>query len=350
MGFSDFLCEGKGQTILPPYPSLLQVHDFLSRFSEDTGVINSIRFNHRVTSICKRPDGQGLGKWQLQFNDSDVSRENFDALIFCNGRHSTPAIPTISGIEEFQGKIIHSLCYRNPEMFKKQKIAVLGTGPSGEDISRQLSLHAKQVYVCARPGSYEFLKPEKGIYGPGKNISRHGTIQKIQNNSLILEDNTVLTNIDTLFLCTGYQLDTRLLQDVPGIEILDQGQSVWPLYLHMFYPEDHTLGFIGLPRKVIPFWLYQYQGALAAAIYSGRATLPTEKAMMFSCSQQRLRRSGTGSLHKLDNIGYPYINTLAVMAQRCPPAKALYSLTAINSAHRKKHPENYRDIFNPRIH
>lgn len=69
----------------------------------------------------------------------------YDAVIVCNGHFSTPWIPEIPGQEVFKGSQTHSRFYRMPESYRDQKVLVLGAGPSGQDISRHISVAAREV-------------------------------------------------------------------------------------------------------------------------------------------------------------------------------------------------------------
>jgi cation diffusion facilitator CzcD-associated flavoprotein CzcO len=53
--------------------------------------------------------------------------------------------PKIDGQQTFTGRQMHSKDYRKPEVFSGLRIACLGVGPSGLDISLELSTRAKQV-------------------------------------------------------------------------------------------------------------------------------------------------------------------------------------------------------------
>ena len=67
-------------------------------------------------------------------------------MLACRFRHhSVPYLPDIEGQESFPGEILHSHDYRCPLKYENQTVIVLGTGPSGQDISADLSPHAAKV-------------------------------------------------------------------------------------------------------------------------------------------------------------------------------------------------------------
>lgn len=87
-------------------------------------------------------------RWLVEVEDLRIKTKEtrqYDAVIVCNGHFSTPWTPEIPGQETFEGSQIHSRFYRMPESYRDQKVLVLGAGPSGQDISRHISVAAQEV-------------------------------------------------------------------------------------------------------------------------------------------------------------------------------------------------------------
>ena len=346
MGFSDYPCNDQNLQSPVIFPGQEQIHDFLARLAQKQGVTPRIRHHHQLKRLhCQTRNGKD--SWLIETEQQGVLDEPFDAVLFCTGRYSEPVIPEIAGAKEFTGKIIHSLSYRGPEPYKRQRVAVVGTGPSGEDTSRQISMVADRVFVCAREGSYPFLNKMKGNYGSRKNITRQEDIASLQGNQILLTNGKVLKDIDTLILSTGYQINSDLFANVPFLSVIDDKQSLWPLYLHLFHPEHPTLGVIGLPRKTVPFILFEYQAQLAAGFLSGKIKLPSHKAMMYACTQMYLRNQNPECIHEFVDCGWSYYRTLAALIHRTAPPESVITLFDIQREHRKQYPEDYRDVDHP---
>lgn len=64
--------------------------------------------------------------------------------------YSVPYVPEISDFNNFEGILMHSHDYREPEKFRNLKVVVLGAGASGIDIAIEVSTVAKEVslYKC----------------------------------------------------------------------------------------------------------------------------------------------------------------------------------------------------------
>lgn len=69
----------------------------------------------------------------------------YDAVMVCNGHYTIPDIPKIQGNEKFRGHQSHSHNYRTPEIYTGKRVLVVGAGPSGIDITKQIATVAKKV-------------------------------------------------------------------------------------------------------------------------------------------------------------------------------------------------------------
>lgn len=77
----------------------------------------------------------------------------FTRLFFISNYHnlllfrhySEPLTPDVEGSESFTGRLMHSHDYRSNESFVNERVACLGAGPSGIDISLEIAKVAAQV-------------------------------------------------------------------------------------------------------------------------------------------------------------------------------------------------------------
>lgn len=87
--------------------------------------------------------------WQVIAEDlttKTAHTEYFDAVMVCNGHNALPRMPTDKpGMKEFVGIQIHSHDYRVPGPFKNMNVLIIGSGPSGTDISTDVAGVANQV-------------------------------------------------------------------------------------------------------------------------------------------------------------------------------------------------------------
>ena len=98
------------------------------------------------------------------------------------------------------------------------------------------------------------------------------------------------------------------------------------VYRHIFYEYRPTLAFLGLPVKIIPFFVSETQAAVISRVWSGRLTLPTPKEMHQWENSVVTERGHERGFHIL---GFPldvdYLDELRDWALTAVPNPALHS-------------------------
>ncbi|WP_062260244.1 flavin-containing monooxygenase [Endozoicomonas arenosclerae] len=326
----------------PTYPSREQICNYLEDFARHSSLIEKIRFNHQFVGLEQIDSSSGSRKWRA-LTEPD-NGEEFSGVVLCNSRYSTPSLPDIKGLSDFTGKVEHSLTYRVPENYRNQRVAVMGTGPSGEDISREISPQATKVYVCAHKGSREHLVPEEGYYGEGNNITRHKDIAECRGKTLILEDGEKLEDVDVLILCTGYQVEDSVITSLKGAFLSGNKLSVAPLYMNLFHPEFPELSVTGMEILGVPFMLFQYQAKVIVRQLKGEITLPPTKQRQYAARRIELMQTGKISLETRRDIAIAQLRRLARLGDVKPPSAEIFLTAQKSSIHRKKYPNTYRDV------
>ena len=126
---------------------------YLQEFAETFGLLNHIRFGHRVTKIERLTDGSA--KWSLAFKSGEkfsykglptppaveaaTGELKCDLLVCCTGTHGKPHIPDLPGLKTFCGETTHSSTYVNAAPFKGKHVLIVGAGESGSDIVREVA-------------------------------------------------------------------------------------------------------------------------------------------------------------------------------------------------------------------
>jgi cation diffusion facilitator CzcD-associated flavoprotein CzcO len=191
---------------------------------------------------------------------------------------------------------------------RSQKVIVVGNSASGVDISAQIS-------TCAQ---LPIIVSEKTTPDPSAGAQTSPWAKFLPEISeFIAEDQTVRfanghieTNIDAVIFCTGYLYTFPFLKDLSPA-VTGDGNCVLNLYQHLFYIDDRTLAFAGLPQRIVPFPFSEGQAAWVSRVWSGRTSLPPA-AEMHAWAEDLLARTGGGkSLH---NLAFPqdleYINMI----------------------------------------
>jgi hypothetical protein len=157
-------------------------------------------------------------------------------------------------------------------------VLVVGNSASATDVTREALTTAKKVYQSIRASTISSLEPNSATQATKvpaitefSTDDRKGTIR--------LLDGTRLTDVDIVVFATGYLFSMPFLSRTEGTQLITDGQRVHNLYRHLFYMNNPTLAFIGLPIRVVPFPLSQIQSKVIARCWSQKAPLPTKQEM-----------------------------------------------------------------------
>lgn len=259
------------------YPSREDILDYVTRFAQD--IRHLIKFCFKVDRVSPRQE-EGRERWDLQATStkSDESFSgSFDAVIIANGHYSTPFLPDVKGIRAFHeahpGVVTHSKSYRVPDIYRGKKVVVVGNGPSGLDIARQISQAGARTIMSVQSST-----PADKLAHVG--ASEAAAIDEFLPSSrgIRFADGAVEEDVDAVIYCTGFLFSYPFLPELEP-ELLTSGRSVRGLYQHLFSRRRPTLAFPGLLMKAIPFPLAEAQSAAVSAVWSNTLRLPSREEM-----------------------------------------------------------------------
>jgi cation diffusion facilitator CzcD-associated flavoprotein CzcO len=119
-----------------------------------------IAYLHRYAEIFKLPIETGTevtrisranGGWSAQTASGAEIRSR--AVVVATGIVANPFVPALPGRETFTGRVLHSVEYRRPDSFAKQRVLVAGAGNSAGEISVELARAGAQVTLAVRSGA-----------------------------------------------------------------------------------------------------------------------------------------------------------------------------------------------------
>ncbi|KAI7847992.1 flavin-binding monooxygenase-like-domain-containing protein [Circinella umbellata] len=272
----------------PLFPNRKQVTAYIQTIAEQCDLLPMIRFNTTVV----RAEPCSNNKWELNVtewrDDKETSyKEIYDAVIVASGHYYIPYVPEFEGLKDFTkvSDVIHSRDYRKPQDFTNKTILVVGNGSSSSDLVREISTHAVKVYHCVRGEETSFSRTL--AENMPKNTERVVGLSKFDASKGVIEcqDGKQIQNVDTIIFATGYLYSFPFLPFEEDRLIVD-GQKVLGLYDYMFYIDNPTLSFVGLPIRVVPMPLMQLQSTLIARCYSGKIQLPSQEVMEESIANE----------------------------------------------------------------
>lgn len=90
--------------------------------------------------------------WTATVRRSDGSERTMRPrhVIFANGVSGIPKMPSLPGLDEFKGEVIHSHSFTDGSTWRGKKALVLGTGNSGHDVSQDLHSHGVDTTIIQR--------------------------------------------------------------------------------------------------------------------------------------------------------------------------------------------------------
>ncbi|XVF51690.1 hypothetical protein PTKIN_Ptkin04bG0204900 [Pterospermum kingtungense] len=357
MGFVDFpFVTRPGEDRDPRrFPGHREVLMYLKDFAIEFGVEEMVRFETEVVKVRISENG----KWKVRskrsrpfcnenndnYNDDDMDKindETYDAVVVCNGHYTEPRIAEIPGINLWPGKQMHSHNYRVPEPFRDQVVIVIGSSASAVDICRDIAAVAKEVHVASRSAVDETYTKLHGY----DNLWFHSMIDSAREDGTVVFRNGKVVLADVIMHCTGYKYHFPFL-DTNGIVTVDDNR-LGPLYKHVFPPAlAPCLSFVGIPWKIVPFPLCEFQSKWIAGALSGRITLPSQKEMMedVKALYATLEASGIPKryTHLVGDSQFEYNNWLAAQCgcQGTEKWRKQMYLAAFENKHLR--PETYRD-------
>jgi NADPH-dependent 2,4-dienoyl-CoA reductase/sulfur reductase-like enzyme len=125
----------------PEFPSRDQFVEHLEQGAGEDGI--DLLLDTEVETIDRNDDG-----WLVW---TSAGKLHTRQLVIATGHQNTPFIPEWQGIPGYEGELIHSSEYRNPDPYRRRSVLVVGSGNSGMEIAHDLAEGgAAQVRLSVR--------------------------------------------------------------------------------------------------------------------------------------------------------------------------------------------------------
>ncbi|XP_050684351.1 senecionine N-oxygenase-like isoform X2 [Leptidea sinapis] len=282
MGFPDFPIPESEKSYLPAKDMLA----FLQLYADTHNVTQHIQFNQHV-QLIKPKCGATQELWDVTYKDltTGISQtKEYDYVFVCNGHYNTPFIPSIPGLKEFKGDIMHSHDYRVPEIFAGKRVLVVGAGPSGMDIALEITSVTTKVIL-----SHHLREQPRTVFP--ENLVQKPDVARLEGNTVVFTDGSK-DEVDVVFLCTGYLYNFPFLDASCGISVEDN--CVEPLYKHLVNIYHPTMCFIGVPYYVCAFAMFDLQVRYYLRSMNGSFKLPNREAMIEHWEEEKRERAARG--------------------------------------------------------
>src|SRR6476661_7621432 len=128
----------------PLFPSRRDFLEYLRRYADTFQV--PVETSTNVTRIER-----ATGGWTVHSTAGAALHAR--AIVVATGVVSNPYLPDIPGAARFEGAIIHSVFYRQPDPLRGKRVLVVGAGNSAAEISAELAAAGVDVTVAVRSGA-----------------------------------------------------------------------------------------------------------------------------------------------------------------------------------------------------
>ncbi|KAL4817747.1 hypothetical protein BDW67DRAFT_174532 [Aspergillus spinulosporus] len=116
------------------YAAAPEIHKYWKHVSAKYGCEKYIKFKHRVVSATWEND---RSKWTLQVKNLDsgeIIEDQCDVVVSASGALNEWKWPSIPGLHDFKGKLMHSANWDESYDYSGKRVAVIGNGSSGIQI------------------------------------------------------------------------------------------------------------------------------------------------------------------------------------------------------------------------
>jgi trimethylamine monooxygenase len=278
--FADYSFEEHFGKAIPSFPPREVLHDYITGRVQKAGVRKWCRFSTPVRIVDWDPKKK---KFNVTVHDrvkDKVTTEQFDYVICSSGHFSTPNVPQFSGIDQFNGRVMHAHDFRDALEFKGKDVLVVGRSYSAEDIGSQCWKYgARSVTATYRSKPMGFKWPER--------FEERPLLQRLEGKTATFKDGTS-KEIDAIILCTGYLHHFPFLKD--DLRLVTANR-LWPtgLYKGVVWEKNPRMFYIGMQDQFYTFNMFDAQAWYVRDVIMKRIKLPKADAMKKHSAKWRKR-------------------------------------------------------------
>ncbi|MDP3108559.1 MAG: FAD-dependent oxidoreductase [Hydrogenophaga sp.] len=131
------------------FASAPEIQTYMRELAERHGITARIRFN---TQLSEASFDEATGQWTLTTGNAESMRSRF--FVCSAGPLSQPRWPEIPGLDEFEGRRLHSARWDATCPLKGQRVAVIGTGSTASQIVPPVAAQAAHLQVFQRTANW----------------------------------------------------------------------------------------------------------------------------------------------------------------------------------------------------
>ncbi|KAF9005388.1 FAD/NAD(P)-binding domain-containing protein [Hymenopellis radicata] len=309
LSFSHFPFPEPPSTPHQPFPTLSETYDYLRAFADPYLKSGHIRLNTEITSVDELPDGAG---WKVTFNDWNVGgesrQETWDAVVVAVGWYDNLVWPETEGLDELRAKnlAIHAKWWRGAKGYEGKVCSYkLRIAMSNHQSARSGYRECQFLQRYCRPASAHRQDPvyrsirRPAFPGfpslPNEHIKDVAPVTKYSLGpddkiTATLKDGTIISDIDTVFIGTGYEPYPKyvhLLNENKELQSLmtppPTPHRIPSLHRYILNAHNPSLAFICSTMCYTPFTIGDLQSTWLALAWRGEIVYPqtAEERLVF---------------------------------------------------------------------
>lgn len=159
------------------------LEQYINAIVDDFRFRQRIRFNKNVTRV-EWDDHRH--EYSVTFADGDV--EIFDVVVSAVGLFNEPRYPDWPGLDSFNGPAFHTACWEHEHDLSDKKVAVVGTGSTGVQVTTALGPDVKELKLFQRSPGWILPKGDRD-YDPKERSDyfRPGAYRRSRIKRFLLE-------------------------------------------------------------------------------------------------------------------------------------------------------------------
>jgi cation diffusion facilitator CzcD-associated flavoprotein CzcO len=137
-----------------PQPEILE---YLLDCTERFGLRPHVRFHTEVTGADWDDE---LQQWRIETSQGELTA---DVLVSGQGGLSEPAVPSLPGLESFEGTTFHSARWNHEHELEGERVAVIGTGASAIQFVPEIQPRVGRLHVFQRTAPWVMPRPDRRL-------------------------------------------------------------------------------------------------------------------------------------------------------------------------------------------
>ncbi|RVX67654.1 hypothetical protein B0A52_08183 [Exophiala mesophila] len=131
------------------YSESPEIWQYFKDVTDKHGLMKYIKLEHKIAGAYWKPE-EGVWEVKVQRPDGTEFTDTCNVLVNGGGVLNNWKWPEIEGLHSFEGKLTHSANYDTSIVLKDKRVAVIGIGSSGIQITSKIASEVGQLYTWVK--------------------------------------------------------------------------------------------------------------------------------------------------------------------------------------------------------